>query len=164
MICPNCNTSNTEEARFCKNCGSPLPVAQTVAASVAMAPAASASAVAAATQPIGAPVLAARGRVSSPATPDSSQSVNILLILLSVEAFFSLIWFIIQKVVVPMIIKNDYSSISTIYKYCGWVIQSIVILGYIACSIIVKDNRVRTFLLIFLFLKIAFMIGYQINY
>lgn len=100
---------------------------------------------------------------SANASLEASHTINILLILMSVESFFLLFWFVLQKIVVPAVYKNDWSHISTVYKYGNWVINGIFILAYLISSITVQNNRVRIFFLVFLLVRILVLIGYQIN-
>lgn len=100
----------------------------------------------------------------SPSTEieNSNQTVNQLLILMGIDYAIYLGWFILQKVIYPIFLKNDNTLISPVYKYFGWFTDVITILAFVAFANIVKNERARLVIIIFLILKIIFIIGYKV--
>jgi uncharacterized membrane protein YvbJ len=93
---------------------------------------------------------------------NSNQTVNQMLLLVGIQYFIQSWWFIVQKAIVPMFLKEDYYKISSIYKYFGWTTDIILILTLLVIAIIVKNKNARIFLIIFLILQIIFLVGYRI--
>jgi len=100
--------------------------------------------------------------VPSSENGNSNQTVNQLLLLMGIEYFIYLGWFILQKAIIPIFFKDDYDKISSIYKYFGWTTDIISVLTLLVFAIIVKNKNARIFLIIFFILRIVFLVGYRI--
>lgn len=91
------------------------------------------------------------------------QAIKALLIIIGVDYLLSLVMFIIQKLVTPNMSGNDgYLRIDTIYKVYGWTadIVSLAIMLFFLATI--KNNTVKTALIVFIVLRFIFMVGYRI--
>ena len=97
---------------------------------------------------------------------NSNQTVNQLLLLMGIEYFIYLGWFILQKAIVPIFFKKDdivdWDKVSPIYKYFGWTTDILSVIVLLIFAIIVKNKNARIFLIIFLVLRIVFLIGYRV--
>lgn len=97
---------------------------------------------------------------------NSNQTISQLLLLMGIEYFIYLGWFVLQKAIVPMFFKKDgttdWDKVSPIYKYFGWTTDILSVLALLIFSIIVKNKKARIFLIIFLVLRIVFLIGYRV--
>ena len=97
---------------------------------------------------------------------NSNQTVNQLLLLMGIEYFIYLGWFILQKAIVPIFFKKDdivdWDKVSPIYKYFGWTTDILSVIVLLIFAIIVKNKNARIFLIIFLVLRIIFLIGYRV--
>lgn len=100
--------------------------------------------------------------VPSSKNENSNQTVSQLLLLMGIEYFIYLGWFILQKAIIPIFFKDDYDKISPIYKYLGWTTDIISVLALLIFAIIVKNKNARIFLIIFLILRIVFLVGYRV--
>ncbi len=106
----------------------------------------------------------------NPSTTNSSaidrQNLIYLLIVMSWEYFTWLIWFAIQKVIVPRFYSTDgvtnWDEANKLYKTLGWTVDIISILVLLVFSIIIKNRTARIFLIIFTVLRIAMLIGYRL--
>lgn len=126
MNCIKCNTPNTAEAKFCRNCGANLITPEVQAKS-------------------------------------DEQTIKSLLIIIGVDYLLSLVMFIIQKLVTPNISGNGgFVQIDMLYKLYGWTsdIVSLAIMLFFLATI--KNNTVKTALIVFIVLRFIFIIGYRI--
>lgn len=126
MNCIKCNTPNTPEAKFCRNCGANLITPEVQAKS-------------------------------------DEQTIKSLLIIIGVDYLLSLVMFIIQKLVTPNISGNGgFVQIDMLYKLYGWTsdIVSLAIMLFFLATI--KNNTVKTALIVFIVLRFIFIIGYRI--
>lgn len=92
---------------------------------------------------------------------EAEQSINYLLIFIGWFCFTTVLWFIIQQVAVPIMIKNYASAntVSKIYQYVGTPTEVITLILAIVFAILSKHRMTRIVLLIFSILKIGVMIG-----
>lgn len=93
---------------------------------------------------------------------NSNQTINQLLLLVGIEYFILLGWFILQKAIIPIFFKYDYDKISPIYKYFGWTTNILSVIALLIFAIIIKNKNARIFLIIFLVLRVIFLIGYRV--
>ncbi len=97
---------------------------------------------------------------------NSNQTINQLLLLMGIEYFISLCWFILQKAIVPIFFKKDdivdWDKVSPIYKYFGWTTDILSVIVLLIFAIIIKNKNARIFLIIFLVLRVIFLIGYRV--
>jgi hypothetical protein len=97
---------------------------------------------------------------------NSNQTVNQLLLLMGIEYFIFSGWFILQKAIVPIFFKKDdivdWDKVSPIYKYFGWTTDILSVIVLLIFAIIIKNKNARIFLIIFLVLRIIFLIGYRV--
>lgn len=94
-----------------------------------------------------------------------AQSLNYLLILISWDYFIGIAWYYIQKVYIPQIYYNgSQSSFSEydLYKVIGWSMDLISILLLFIFFLLSKVKTVRAFLIVFLIIKVALIIGYRL--
>ena len=56
----------------------------------------------------------------------------------------------------------DWDKVSPIYKYFGWTTDILSVIVLLIFAIIVKNKNARIFLIIFLVLRIVFLIGYRV--
>lgn len=89
-----------------------------------------------------------------------------LLILMAVEYVVSIAWLILQKVVIPVFFEKggntDWKKVSLLYKNFGWTMDILSLIAILIFTIIIPNKIARIFLLIFLGLKILFIIYYRI--
>lgn len=91
-------------------------------------------------------------------------AIKALLIILGVEYLGSAAGLIIQRLVIPYLSGNgNPGSISTIYSVYGWTSDVIAIGVLLAFMISVKNEKVKTALIIFFVLRIIFLIGYRMT-
>ena len=90
------------------------------------------------------------------------QAIKALLIIIGVDYLLSLAMFIIQKLVTPYVSWNGGFSIDLIYKIYGWTsdIVSLAVLFFFLLTL--KNNTVKTALVVFIILRFIFMIGYRL--
>lgn len=94
-----------------------------------------------------------------------NQTIKSLLILIGIDYLLSTVMFFIQKLVTPYISDNggDYSRIDLIYKVYGWT-SDIVSLGAMLFFLVtIKNNTVKTALIVFIILRFIFMAGYRLT-
>lgn len=111
MKCTNCNTENSANAKFCRNCGNPL--------------------------------LIYPSNIKS-----NDESVNQLLIVLAVNLFISICWFIVN-------LFSYWSEITNI------VLGSIGLITTIIIGIIIKNRNAKILLIISFILELIFFIYYR---
>lgn len=94
------------------------------------------------------------------------KTVYQLLILMAIEYVISIGWFILQKIVIPAVFKKDsntdWEKVSLLYKSFGWTMDILSVIALLIFTIIIPNKIARIFLLIFLGLKILFIINYRI--
>ena len=99
-------------------------------------------------------------------TGKPNQSLTYLLIIMSWEYFTWLIWFLIQKVIVPKFYQTDgttdWSKADKLYKVTGWTTDIISIFVLLVFSIIIKNKTGRIFLIIFTIIRICMLLGYRV--
>ena len=97
---------------------------------------------------------------------NSNKTVNQLLLLMGLEYFIYLGWFILQKGIVPLFFKKDgivdWDKVSPIYKYFGWTTDILSVLILLIFAIIIRNKNARIFLIIFLILRVVFLVGYRV--
>jgi uncharacterized membrane protein YvbJ len=97
---------------------------------------------------------------------NSNQTVNQLLLLMGIQYFIYLCWFILQTAIVPIFFKKDdivdWGKVSSIYKYFDWTTDILSVIALLIFAIIVKNKNARIFLIIFLVMSIVFLIGYKV--
>lgn len=94
------------------------------------------------------------------------RTVYQLLILMAIEYVISISWFILQKVVIPVFFEKDgntdWKKLSLLYKNFGWTMDILSVMALLIFTIIIPNKIARIFLLIFLGLKVIFIISYRI--
>lgn len=91
----------------------------------------------------------------------SNQTINQLLILLGLQAFISICYFILY-VIRPIFFEDNWETMNSIYDYSGWISDILSILAFLIFSILTKHKNVRIFLIIFLVIRIVLLIGYRV--
>ena len=93
-----------------------------------------------------------------------NQTIKSLLILIGIDYLLSTVMFLIQKLVTPYISENggDFSRIDLIYKVYGWTSDVVSLAAMIFFLATIKHNMVKTALIVFIMLRIIFMIGYRL--
>jgi|GEM_PF-2153803 len=90
-------------------------------------------------------------------------TIKALLIIIGIDYLLSVIMFIIQKLVQPYISGDDsFERIDLIYKTYGWGSDIILLAAMLFFMATIKNNMVKTALMIFIILRIIFMIGYRV--
>ncbi len=130
MNCPNCNTPNQENARFCKNCGTALTFAPKIE------------------------------------NNNSKQAILLLALFIGIHYVDMLAWFILQKIIAPFLFTKhgitDWEKVSPVYKVFGWISDIAIIIATLILSIVIKHKKARILLIVCLFLRIIFLIGYRL--
>jgi len=94
------------------------------------------------------------------------KTVYQLLILMGIEYVISIAWFILQKGVIPVFFEKegdtDWKKISLLYRNFGWTMDILSLIAILIFTIIIPNKVARIFLLIFLGLKILFIISYRV--
>jgi len=87
-----------------------------------------------------------------------------LLIIMSWEYSNWIIWYVVQRWVIPAMEggESSYGGASSMYAIVGWVLDVLSILLILVIMIISKNKTLRTFLAIFLFIRVVFLIIYRI--
>lgn len=100
---------------------------------------------------------------------DSQKAVKTiyqLLILMALEYVISIAWLILQKLVIPVFLKKDgntdWTKVSLLYKNFGWTMDILSVIAILIFTIIIPNKIARIFLLVFLGLKVIFIINYRI--
>lgn len=93
-----------------------------------------------------------------------NQTIKSLLILIGIDYLLSTVMFLIQKLVTPYISESggDFSRIDLIYKVYGWTSDVVSLAAMIFFLATIKNNMVKTALIVFIMLRIIFMIGYRL--
>jgi uncharacterized paraquat-inducible protein A len=90
---------------------------------------------------------------------DDYQASTLLLVYMCWSFFMALVYLMLNKVAM----KSDGAmSIGKIYEIMGWFSQVSNFLLLLIFAIIVKSNRVRTFLIIFTAIELLLIIGYRV--
>jgi hypothetical protein len=103
-----------------------------------------------------------------PATKDENtiKSITYILIVMSFEYFSWLIWFAIQKVIVPQFYQKDgstdWDAANKLYKTIGWSVDILSILVLIIFTMLIKNKTARIFLIIFALVRIGLLLGYRV--
>jgi hypothetical protein len=96
----------------------------------------------------------------------ANRTVYQLLILMGIEYVISISWLLLQKVVIPVFFsKNgntDWTKVSQIYKSFGWTMDILSAITLLIFSIVIPNKIARIFLLVFLGLKVMFIIIYRL--
>lgn len=94
------------------------------------------------------------------------KTVYQLLILMAIEYVISISWLLLQKVIIPVFLKKDgrveWRKIGDLYTHFGWTMDILALIALIIFIIIIPSKVARIFLLVFLGLKIIFVISYRI--
>ncbi|MDF3026042.1 MAG: hypothetical protein K0S23_349 [Fluviicola sp.] len=94
------------------------------------------------------------------------RTVYQLLILMAIEYVISIAWFILQKGVIPVFFEKegntDWTKVSLLYKNFGWTMDILSVIALLIFSIIIPNKIARIFLLVFLGLKVLFIISYRV--
>lgn len=94
------------------------------------------------------------------------KTVYQLLILMAIEYVISISWLLLQKIVIPVFFKKDgstdWSKVGDLYTHFGWTMDILALIALIIFIIIIPSKVARIFLLVFLGLKIIFVISYRI--
>lgn len=95
-----------------------------------------------------------------------SQSLIYVLIALSWEYIGWIIWFLIQKVIVPKFYTTDgivqWEKANKIYNTVGWSVDILSILVFLVLSIVVKNKTARILLIVFAVLRVGFLLSYRV--
>ncbi len=127
MNCPHCQTPNEAGAYYCKNCRRPLSYYP----------------------PQGQP--ATPYVPYTPAQPASDRGVVALAIYTGWGIFVSLVWLLLQKLIIPSLDRgNDYNweTTSFIYNITSWVTNILSLLLAIALAILTTNKLARTLLIV----------------
>jgi hypothetical protein len=90
---------------------------------------------------------------------DENQAVTLLLVYLCWSFFMALVYLLLNKFALR---GTGITNIGKIYDIMGWFSQVTNFLLLLIFSIIVKSNRVRTFLIIFTAIELLLLIGYRL--
>ncbi|MNL13385.1 hypothetical protein D3C87_1342910 [compost metagenome] len=90
-------------------------------------------------------------------------AIKALLVIMGIEYLSSAAGLLIQKLALPFLSSNGNSdSISFVYSIYGWTSDILAIAALLVFMITVKNNQVKTALIIFFVLRIVFLIGYRL--
>jgi hypothetical protein len=90
---------------------------------------------------------------------DDNQALTLLLVYMCWSFFMALVYLLLNKFALR---SASSMSIGKIYDIMGWFSQVTNFLLLLVFSIIVKSNRVRTFLIIFTAIELLLIIGYRL--
>lgn len=100
-----------------------------------------------------------------PAQPDAKSdnyTITALLVIIGVEYGLSLIMFFLNKFFIPVVLDNGGTDlVSLTYNTFGWVSDIITLAVILFFLVNVKNDKVKTALVIFLILRFIFIIGYR---
>ncbi len=89
---------------------------------------------------------------------DDNQAVTLLLVYMCWSFFMGIVYLLVNK----FASRTGAMDIGKIYDMMGWFSQGANFLLLLVFSIIVKSNRVRTFLIIFTAIELLLIIGYRL--
>lgn len=90
-------------------------------------------------------------------------AIRALLIILGIEYLSSAVMLLIQKLALPFLASNGNSgSIGFVYSVYGWTSDILAIAALLIFMITVKNEKVKTALIVFFVLRIIFLIGYRL--
>lgn len=97
-------------------------------------------------------------------TKTDNQTIKALLIIIGVDYLLSTIMFLIQKLVTPFVSDNggDFAQIDLIYKVYGWTSDIVTLAVMLFFLVTIKNQTVKTALIVFIILRFIFMIGYRL--
>jgi hypothetical protein len=90
-------------------------------------------------------------------------TIKSLIVIIGLDYLGSIILFLIQKLLVPAMHQNEgISNLSLIYEYYGWTMDIVTIGALLFFLATIKNNYVKTALIVFLILRIIFILGYRV--
>jgi hypothetical protein len=92
-----------------------------------------------------------------------NKSIKALLIIIGIDYLLSTVMFILQKLALPYLSSNgNISQIDLIYKVYGWTSDFVSLTAMLFFLITIKNNTVKTALMVFIILRFIIMIGYRV--
>ncbi len=97
----------------------------------------------------------------APATANeaTNNSIVYLLVLMGWEYFTYLVWFIINKAVIPL---GHVSRITQVYKFTGLMLDSISLLLVVLFAVLVRNQTVRICLIVFGVIRLGILLVYRV--
>ena len=92
----------------------------------------------------------------------SNKDLMYVLIFLSWEYFIYLLWFVLQKGIVPILTRRDNMGAISLYSIFGWIEDVISIILLIIFMVLVKNRTAKILFVIFLAIRIMLLIGYRV--
>ncbi|MGZ4000085.1 MAG: zinc-ribbon domain-containing protein [Mucilaginibacter sp.] len=92
----------------------------------------------------------------------SSKDLMYVLIFLSWEYFIYLVWFVLQKGIVPILTRRDNMGAFSLYRIFGWAEDIVSIVLLIVFMALVKNRTAKILFVVFLVVRIIMLIGYRI--
>jgi len=95
-------------------------------------------------------------------TASSNKDLMYVLYFLGWEYLVYMGWFLLQKAIVPMLVKRDNLGAMSIYRIFGWAEDLLSILLLIVFMILVQNKTAKIFFVVFLVIRIIMLIGYRV--
>jgi len=102
---------------------------------------------------------------NAPATAGGAQNKDLMYVLFALAwgYLLTVVWFIIQKLIAPgMIRSGNQSSLYKMYDIIGWTDDVLSIILMLVLAILVKNQTAKIFLIVFMVIHIITMIGYRV--
>lgn len=102
------------------------------------------------------------GALAAPATA-SNKDLMLVLFVLGFDYLFSVIWFILQRIIAPGMYKSGtQTTLYRIYDIVGWTEDILCIIIMLVCAILVKPQTAKILLIVFMLIRIVTFIGYRV--
>jgi hypothetical protein len=95
------------------------------------------------------------------AAESSNKDLMYVLIFLGWEYFIYLVWFVLQKLVVPIMFRSSGVGSYDFYKVFGWIEDLLSITLLIVFMTMVKNKTAKIAFIVFLIIRIIMLIGYR---
>ena len=95
-------------------------------------------------------------------TGSSNKDLMYVLYFLGWEYLVYMGWFLLQKALVPMLVKRDNLGTLSIYRIFGWAEDLLSIVLLIVFMILVQNKTAKIFFVVFLVIRIIMLIGYRV--
>jgi len=93
---------------------------------------------------------------------NSNKDLMYVLYFLGWEYLVYMGWFLLQKAIVPMLVRRDNLGAMSIYRIFGWAEDLISILLLVVFMILVQNKTAKIFFVVFLVIRIIMLIGYRV--